>query len=51
MGRPRLAAWPSMNAIARQGRCRKRPAFHGDPNDGQFLSRKVPDEIRSRPAV
>jgi hypothetical protein len=23
----------------------------GDPKDGQFLPRKVPDEIRARPAV
>jgi hypothetical protein len=26
-------------------------AFTGDLKDGQFLSRKVPDEIRIRPAV
>jgi hypothetical protein len=26
-------------------------AFKGDLKDGQFLSRKVPEEIRSRPAV
>ncbi len=26
-------------------------AFSGDLKDGQFLPRKVPDEIRSRPAV
>jgi hypothetical protein len=25
--------------------------FSGDPADGQFLWRKIPDEIRSRPAV
>jgi len=26
-------------------------AFSGDLKDGQFLARKVPDVIRSRPAV
>jgi hypothetical protein len=26
-------------------------AFHGDLRDGQFLKRKVADEIRSHPAV
>jgi dihydropyrimidinase len=26
-------------------------AFHGDLKHGQFLNRKVDDEIRSRPAV
>jgi len=26
-------------------------AFKGDLKDGQFLSRKVPEEIRSRPAL
>jgi hypothetical protein len=26
-------------------------AFHGDPKDGQFLPRKVADEMRARPAV
>jgi len=25
--------------------------FSGDLTDGQFLTRKVPEEIRSRPAV
>jgi hypothetical protein len=25
--------------------------FHASLNDGQFLSRKIPDDIRSRPAV
>jgi dihydropyrimidinase len=26
-------------------------AFSGDLKDGQFLTRKVPEEIRTRPAV
>ena len=26
-------------------------AFHGNLTDGQWLSRKVPEEIRARPAV
>jgi len=26
-------------------------SFAGDVKDGQFLPRKVPDEIRTRPAV
>jgi dihydropyrimidinase len=26
-------------------------AFTGDLNDGQFLIRRVPEEVRSRPAV
>jgi len=25
--------------------------FSGDPKDGQFLPRKVPEEIRTRPAI
>jgi len=25
--------------------------FHASLSDGQFLPRKIPDEIRSRPAV
>jgi len=45
-----LAAWPSLvmlrGKIVIEGR-----AFKGDLKDGQFLSRKVPEEIRSRPAV
>jgi dihydropyrimidinase len=45
-----LAAWPSMTIlhgkIVVQG-----GTFTGDLKDGQFLPRKVPDEIRSRPAL
>jgi dihydropyrimidinase len=45
-----LAAWPSMTMlrgkiVVEGGR------LVGDPKDGQFLPRKVPEEIRSRPAV
>jgi dihydropyrimidinase len=45
-----LAVWPSLTMlrgnIVVNGR-----TFTGELKDGQFLSRKVPDEIRSRPAV
>jgi dihydropyrimidinase len=45
-----LAAWPSVTIlhgkIVLDGR-----TFSGDLRDGQFLPRKVPEEIRSRPAV
>ena len=45
-----LAAWPSLTMlrgkiVVEGGACK------GDLRDGQFLSRKVPEEIRSRPAV
>jgi dihydropyrimidinase len=45
-----LAAWPSLTMlrgkiVVEGGR------LQGDRKDGQFLARKVPDEIRSRPAV
>jgi dihydropyrimidinase len=45
-----LAAWPSAT-ILRGKVVVDGGAFHGDLKDGQFLPRKVPDEIRSRPAV
>jgi dihydropyrimidinase len=45
-----LAAWPSLvmlcGKIVVEG-----GTFRGDLKDGQFLIRKVPEEIRSRPAV
>jgi dihydropyrimidinase len=45
-----LAVWPSLTMVrgkivVESGR------FSGDLKDGQFLPRKVPDDIRSRPAV
>jgi len=45
-----LAAWPSTTVlrgkiVVENGR------FAGDLKDGQFLPRKVPEEVRSRPAV
>ena len=45
-----LAAWPSMT-ILRGKIVVEAGRFSGDLKDGQFLFRRVPDEIRSRPAV
>jgi dihydropyrimidinase len=45
-----LAAWPSLT-ILRGKIAVDGDTFAGDLKDGQFLPRKVPDEIRSRPAV
>ncbi len=45
-----LAAWPSVT-ILRGKIVVDNGAFSGALSDGQFLSRKVPDEIRTRPAV
>jgi dihydropyrimidinase len=45
-----LAAWPSL-VMLRGKIVVEGGTFKGDLKDGQFLSRKVPDEIRSRPAV
>jgi dihydropyrimidinase len=45
-----VAAWPSMT-ILRGKIAVENGAFHGSLNDGQFLTRKIPDDIRSRPAV
>src|SRR5882724_8818038 len=45
-----LAAWPSLTML-RGKIVVESGTFLGDPKDGQFLPRKVPDEIRSRPAV
>ena len=45
-----LAAWPSMTML--HGKVVvEGGGFSADLKDGQFLPRKVPDEIRSRPAV
>jgi dihydropyrimidinase len=45
-----LAAWPSL-VILRGKVVVDGADFHGDLADGQFLPRKVPEEVRSRPAV
>jgi dihydropyrimidinase len=45
-----VAAWPSMT-ILRGKIVVENGQFHATLGDGQFLPRKIPDEIRSRPAV
>ena len=45
-----VTAWPTAT-ILRGKVVVEDGAFHGDLKDGQFLKRKVADEIRSRPAV
>ena len=45
-----LTAWPSMT-ILRGKIVVERDTFTGDLKDGQFLPRKVPEQIRTRPAV
>jgi dihydropyrimidinase len=45
-----VAAWPSMT-ILRGKIVVENGQFHANLSDGQFLQRKIPDEIRSRPAV
>jgi len=45
-----LAAWPSL-VILRGKIVVKGGIFSGDLKDGQFLPRKVPEEIRAQPAV
>src|SRR6266403_6024876 len=44
-----LAAWPSL-VMLRGKIVVDNGTFSGDPTDGQCLSRKVPEEIRNRPA-
>jgi dihydropyrimidinase len=45
-----VAAWPSLTML--RGKIMvENGQFHASPNDGQFLTRKIPDAIRSRPAV
>jgi dihydropyrimidinase len=45
-----LAAWPSL--VMLRGKIVVEGAtFTGDLKDGQFLPRKVPQEVRARPAV
>ena len=45
-----LAAWPSMTILRRKGVV-DGGTFSGDLKAGQFLPRKVPQEIRTRPVV
>jgi dihydropyrimidinase len=45
-----LAAWPSMTML-RGKVVVENGSFSGDLKDGRFLPRKVPDEVRTRPAV
>ena len=45
-----VAAWPSMT-ILRGKIAVDDGKFLASPNDGQFLPRKIPEAIRSRPAV
>jgi dihydropyrimidinase len=45
-----LAAWPSL-VMLRGKIVVENGSFKGDLNDGQFLPRKVPEEIRTRPMV
>jgi dihydropyrimidinase len=45
-----LAAWPSMTML-RGKIVVEGGSFSGDLKYGQFLLRKVPDEIRARPMV
>ena len=45
-----VSAWPSMT-ILRGKIVVEDGNFAGDLRDGQFLPRKIPDAIRSRPAV
>jgi dihydropyrimidinase len=45
-----VTAWPSVTVLRGKVVVDGKD-FHGDPTDGQFVPRKVADEIRSRPAV
>ena len=45
-----MTAWPS-TTISRGQIAVQDGAFSGDLKHGQFLKRKVADDIRSRPAV
>jgi dihydropyrimidinase len=45
-----VTAWPS-TTILRGKVVVDGTSFLGAPTDGQFLSRKIPDDVRSRPAV
>jgi dihydropyrimidinase len=43
-----VTSWPTATI---RGNVVEDGAFHGDLKHGQFLKRKMADEIRSRPAV
>jgi dihydropyrimidinase len=45
-----LAAWPSL-VMLRGKVVVEAGTFNGDLRDGQFLPRKVPDDVRRRPAL
>jgi dihydropyrimidinase len=45
-----LAAWPS-TTVLRGKIVVENGTFSGDLQHGQFLSRKIPEEIRTRPVV
>src|SRR5262252_8838691 len=45
-----VVAWPNMTVL-RGKIVVERGQFLASPNDGQFLPRKIPDDIRSSPAV
>ena len=45
-----VSAWPSMT-ILRGKVVVDGSQFHGSTSDGQFLPRKIPEDIRARPAV
>jgi dihydropyrimidinase len=45
-----LAAWPSMTMLRGKIVVDNR-AFSGDLKDGQFLPRKVPEDVRTRPVL
>jgi dihydropyrimidinase len=45
-----VTAWPKVTVL--RGKVMVEGGqFFGDPKDGQFLPRKVADEMRARPAV
>jgi dihydropyrimidinase len=46
-----VAAWPSMTILRGKIVVDSDGSFLAAPSDGQFLPRKIPDAIRSRPAV
>ena len=51
VGGPRRRRLAEHDDAARQDRRRERPVSGAALSDGQFLPRKIPDDIRSRPAV
>ena len=45
-----VAAWPSMT-ILRGKIVVEENVFMGEPANGQFIPRKIPDSVRSRPVI